>query len=119
MWAGHNMRMYFDNIETIEIQDQIARYESKGNIKRSDIEFQNLLDKVLERNIPAEIVRITLLLKKFGDVRYQQMADEPNPHKKKSLYPGILHYYKQAADLGGKFIDIKEIRKRISELETV
>jgi hypothetical protein len=119
MWAGHNMRMYFDNIEAIEIQDQLSRYENKDNINRSNIEFQNLLDKVIERNIPAEIVRITLLLKKFGDVRYQQMNDESNPHKKKSLYPGILHYYKQAADLGNKFIDIREIQKKISELEAV
>jgi hypothetical protein len=119
MWTAFNMRTYFDNIETLEIQDQLSRYESKDNINRSNVEFQNLLDKIAERNMSPEIVRVTLLLKKFGDLRYQQMADEANPHKKKSLYPGILHYYKQAVDLGSKFIDVKEIQKRIGELEAI
>lgn len=116
MWAGHNMTMYFENIETIEIGDQLARYEQKENIKRSDVEFQNLLDKVLERKRTDEVIRIMLIIKKFGDVRYQQMVDEENPHKKRSLYAGIFHYYDQVIELGKPYLDIAEIQQRVDEL---
>ena len=35
MWAGHNINMYFEKVETIEIDDQLTRYENKDDIKKS------------------------------------------------------------------------------------
>ena len=49
MWAGHNITIDFANVETIEIQDSLSRYEKKEDISRSDWEFKNIVDKVIER----------------------------------------------------------------------
>ena len=108
--------MYFDNIETIELQDQLSRHEAKKNINRSDAEFQNLIDKIDERGIRSEMARAALLLQKFGDVRYTQMTGEENPHKKQSLYPGILHFYNQAIALGKGLVNVEEMQKKVGEL---
>jgi hypothetical protein len=117
MWAGHNIRMYFDNLETIEVREQLSRYENKNDIVKNDSEFQNLIDKVIERKDPNEIGRATHLLVKFGNVRYQKMVDEQNPHKKQSFPKIILPYYKRAAEIGSQLFDTTELKKRIAELE--
>jgi hypothetical protein len=117
MWAGRNINMYFDNIETIEIKDQLSRYENKDDINKSDIEFQNLNDKIKERQDPTEIQRATQLLVKFGNVRYKKMNEEQNPYKKQSFPKIILPYYQRAAEIGSQIFDMTELNKRIKELE--
>ncbi|WP_259068593.1 hypothetical protein HDF24_06795 [Mucilaginibacter sp. X4EP1] len=117
MWMAKNIRFDFPQKETIEIGDELSRYESKENISRSNAEFQNLIDRIKERNRPEEIERATAILLKYGSARDQQMAEEQNQHKKKSLYPGILYYYKLALEIGNAYIKVDELTKRIKELE--
>lgn len=117
-WAGHNINMYFDRIEDIEIDDQIKRYESKVDITKNDKDFFNLVDKIKERNRPQEIRRITELLLKYGDARKEKMDAEENPYKKKSFPKIILPYYNKALEIGQSiFKDVEVFKKSIKELE--
>ncbi|MEX6689680.1 hypothetical protein QTN47_19400 [Danxiaibacter flavus] len=117
MWEGWNLRMGFDDIQTIEIREQLTRYENKEDIHRSDTEFQNLVDKIIERKETTEIGRATHLLIKFGNLRYKKMQNEQNPFKKKSYSKIILPYYYKAAEISSPSLDITELKKRIKELE--
>lgn len=117
MWAGHNIRINFANVETIEIQDSLTRYENKEDITRSDLEFQNLVDKIVERNNPDEIYRATHLLVKFGDVRLQKMIAEKNGFKQRNFPKIILPFYRQAAEIGSKIMDMKKVNENIKKLE--
>ncbi|MBE9466986.1 MAG: hypothetical protein IMY72_01540 [Bacteroidetes bacterium] len=117
MWAGHNCRINFANVETIEIQDSLSRYEKKDDITRSDLEFQNVVDKVIERNNPDEIYKATHLLVKFGDVRRKKMVAEKNGFKQKNFPKIILPFYKQAVEIGSKIMDMTQVKKNIKTLE--
>lgn len=117
MWAGHNIRINFENVETIEINDSLTRYEGKEDIKRSDIEFQNLIDKIIERDKPDEIYRATHLLVKFGDVRLKKMVAETNCFKQRNFPKIILPFYKQAVEIGSKIMDMTKVKKNIKTLE--
>ncbi|MES2277322.1 MAG: hypothetical protein V4592_14940 [Bacteroidota bacterium] len=116
MWMAKNIRFDFPQKEAVEIEEELDRYEKKNNINRSDAEFQNLLDRIVERRRDDELHRVTALLIKFGQVRDNQMMIEQNEFKKGSLYPGILHYYNQALEIGAKFINVQTLQKRIAEL---
>lgn len=117
MWAGQNINMYFEQIETIEIKDQLTRYENKEDIKKSNTEFHNLVDKVKERNNPIEIIRAVNLLAKFGEVRDKKMQAEKNVHKKNSYPKIILPYYEKAVELGNHLTDMSSLKYRIKELK--
>jgi hypothetical protein len=116
-WAGHNCRIDFANVETIEIQDSLTRYETKQDISRSDLEFQNLVEKIVERNIADEIYRATHLLVKFGDVRLKKMVAETNGFKQKKFPKIILPFYRQAVEIGSNIMDMKTVCKNIKTLE--
>ncbi|MFL5765785.1 MAG: hypothetical protein ACJ77K_17700 [Bacteroidia bacterium] len=116
-WAGHNIHMYFANIETIEIQDSLARYGSKTDIARSDYEFHNLVSKVVERKIPGEVSRTVSLLIKFGDARKHKMIAEQNPFKQQGLAKTLLPFYRQAVEIGSGIIDLTRVKREISTLE--
>ena len=118
MWMGHNIRMSFTHVETIEIQEALTRYENKPDIRKSDLEFQNLIDKISERQEPTEIFRATLLLLKFGDVRYQKMIEETNLFKLRDYPRRILPFYRQAVDIGSQIIDMTQAKKNITLLES-
>lgn len=117
MWAANNCRIDFTKVETIEIQESLSRYESKPDINRSDMEFQNLVDKVLERRNADEIFRATHLLVKFGNVRYQKMIAEENPFKQRNFPKIILPFYRQAVDVGSQILDMTQVKKNIKILE--
>jgi len=117
MWAGHNININFANVETIEIQDSLTRYEKKDDIKRSDLEFQNIVDKIVERNNPDEIYRATHLLVKFGDVRLKKMIDEKNGFKQRNFPKIIVPFYKQAVEIGSKIMDMTKVNENIKKLE--
>jgi hypothetical protein len=117
MWAGHNIRINFENVETIEIRDTLTRYEKKEDIKRSDLEFENLVDKILERNNPDEIYRATHLLVKFGDIRLKKMIAEKNEFKQRNFPKIILPFYRQAVEIGSKIMDMKKVKENIKTLE--
>lgn len=119
MWEGWNLRLSFTDIETIEINEQLTRYENKEDIKKSDVEFQNIVDKIVVRNELPEIARATQLLVRFGNVRYQKMIDEQNPFKKKSFPKIILPYYQKALEIGAQIFDLTKLKKRISELQQI
>lgn len=116
MWIGCNIMFNLKNKETIEIREQLSRFENKDDITKNNTEFFNLIDKISERKQQNEINRAVTLLIKFGDIRYQKMLDEENIHKKQSFPKIILPYYKQAIQLNSQ-IDLTEIHKRIKELE--
>ena len=117
IWAGHNINIYFDNIETIEIRDSLISYEGKDDINKSDYEFQNLVDKIIERNISQEIARATNLLLKFGDVRLQKMLAEQNGYKQKSFPRIILPFYRQAVEIGSQIVNLDLVKRNIKKLE--
>jgi hypothetical protein len=87
---------------------------SKINI--SDVEFNNLGDKIIDRNLDSEMKRLVELLIRFGDKKYNDWKAEVNPYRKASLPKDILSYYEKA-DLLNKHIDPKEMRARIKELK--
>lgn len=117
MWAGHNIRINFANVETIEIQDSLSRYEKKDDITRSDWEFQNVVDKVIERKQPQEIYRATHLLVKFGDIRLKKMIAETNGFKQRNFPKIILPFYRQAVEVGSQIMDMTQVKKNIETLE--
>jgi hypothetical protein len=117
MWAGHNINMYLDNIETIEIREQLKRYINKPDINKSDADFINLIDKVKERKIPAEVQTATQLLVKFGNVRFDKMDSEQNENKKKSFVKIILPYYEKALEIGEIYFDMTDLKSRIEQLK--
>jgi hypothetical protein len=117
MWAGHNIRFDMANIETIEIDEQLTRYEKKADINKNDAEFHNMIEKIVERRKAKEIGRATILLVKFGDLRFQKMIDENNQFKRDNYPKYILPIYKRAIDIGSQLFDTKEITKRIKMIE--
>jgi hypothetical protein len=118
MWEAWNITMNFQSIETVKILEQLERYESKDDIKRSDTEFINLIDKLVERKQQTEINRAVSLLVKFGTFRYQKMNEEANLYKKKSLPKFILPYFKRAVEINTIF-DLGYVQNLIHELEKV
>lgn len=118
MWAGHNVRINFANVETIEIEDSLSRYEKKDDITRSDWEFQNIVDKVIERKQSQEIYRATHLLVKFGEVRLKKMIAETNGFKQRNFPKIILPFYRQAVDVGSQIMDMTQVKKNIERLES-
>lgn len=119
MFEGHNIRFNFADIETIEICDQIKRYEGKSDIHQSDVEFHNMIEKIVDRKKTDEIMRAAMLLVKFGDVRYKNMQSEKNPAKRKNYSKYILPFYKSAIELGSDNFDTSEIKNRIEKLESL
>lgn len=117
MWEGQNINLYFDNLETIEIREQLSRYENKADINKSDAEFHNIIDKVTERNIPTEMIRAVNLLAKFGQARDEKMQAEQNLYKKSSFPNIILPYYTRAVELGENISDMSVLKQRIKELQ--
>jgi len=117
MWAGHNIHMTFADVETIEISDSLTRYETKDDIKRCDLEFQNLVDKIQERKQPSEIKRATRLLVKFGDARFLKMVTEMNEFKQRTYPKVILPFYRQALEIGSQIMDMAEVKNKIKTLE--
>lgn len=118
MYAGHNITFNMPNIETIEIDDQLKRYENKDDIHQSDVEFHNLVEKISDRRQANEIARATNLLLKFGSLRHTKMEQEQNSLKKKSFPKFILPFYKKAIEIGSTLFDTTPIKKVIDELET-
>ena len=109
IWAGHNIRFSHTDVETLEIREQLTRFENKPNIKRKDYEFNNLVDKVKERNRQDEIARAILLLVKFGDARFSAMEAETNQFKKGSYPKMIVPFYEKAIEINKRQFDLKEI----------
>jgi hypothetical protein len=116
-WAGHNIVMYFDNLETIEVREGIQRHVNKDDIRKSDAEFENLISKIRDRKIPQELVAATQLLVKFGEAREAKMDAETNQFKKRSFLKIILPFYRQAVETGQDLIDTTELKKKVRELE--
>lgn len=81
------------------------------------MEFQNLVDKVIERQDPNEIYRATHLLVKFGNVRFKKMIAETNGYKQRSFPKIILPFFKQAIEVGSKNMDMTQIKNNIETLE--
>lgn len=117
MYAGHNIRFDITSIETIEISEQLRRYENKDDIHQSDTEFHNFIEKVSERKKADEIARATTLLLNFGKLRQQKMDNEGNHFKKKSYPKYILPFYKKAIEIGSGLFDTTPIKKAIEVLE--
>jgi len=109
--------MNMPNVETIEINDQLKRYENKDDIHQSDVEFHNLMEKISDRKEANEISRATNLLLKFGGLRHQKMEQEQNHFKKRSFPKFILPFYKRAIEIGSLLFDTTPIKKVIDELE--
>lgn len=118
-WAGFNITMYYDSIETIEVREGLERYNSKPHIKRHDADFQNLVSKIKERKIPQEMVASVRLLVKFGAARESMMDAETNPFKKKNIPKTIIPFYEQAVDVGQGLVDTTAMKTKIQELEAL
>lgn len=115
MWQAMNIRINMGDKEAIEIDERLTRYEKKSKINISDVEFNNLGDKIIDRNLDKEMKRLVELFIRFGDKKYGDWNTEANTYRKASLAKDILPYY-QKADLLNKHIDPKEMRARIKEL---
>ena len=115
-WHARNLVFRGRNIEDIEIDDKLKRYESKSDISKSDSEFLNLMDKVVQRNRIEEMPRIISLLIKFGDDKYQKWENEQNIYKKESLPKYILPFYKKVVEIN-KHLNLKAVLKKIEILE--
>lgn len=117
-WMAKNININFPQIERIEIDETLKRYEAKEDIQRDTTEFFNLVEKIAERNFyDTEIVRTIHLLIKFGDVRYLKWETEQNDRKKPSLKKWPLPFYEKAIQLN-KHWNLSKIIERKNELET-
>ncbi|MCU0321861.1 MAG: hypothetical protein MUE72_05550 [Chitinophagaceae bacterium] len=114
-WCARNIRLTSPQIESIEIDEDLTRYEKKEDIRLSDSEFFNLVDKIVDRNLTDEMIRIIHLLIKFGSSKYKKWQDEANPNKKANIKKHPLSYYSKAIQLN-KHLDVSELNKRIKEL---
>jgi hypothetical protein len=115
MWFGKNIRITPADKETIDIDDQLKRYEGKGDIK-NDSEVYQLVDTIVDRNRPREVNRAILLLVKFGRAKYDFMQAQENPHFKKALAKKIIPYYQRAVDIADRNYDMNKVIERIKEL---
>ncbi|MFC0605872.1 hypothetical protein [Winogradskyella pulchriflava] len=115
-WAATNINFNFPQEETIEIDETLTRYESKSTIKTSDSEFNNLVDKIIERRYEKEMVRIIDLLVKYGNDKYDKWSIETNEHKKESIKKLPLPFYEKVIEIN-QHLDTTEIQKRIKELK--
>lgn len=115
-WSALNIQISFPQQEAIEIDEALTRYESKADIKTSNSEFFNLVDKVCERNLGNEMPRIIDLLIKFGNSKYDKWKSETNEHKKEAIKPHSLPFYEKAVEIN-KHLNLKEILKRIKEIK--
>lgn len=115
MWVARNVDMGHVDIEKIEIDEQITRYEKKDNIHKADAEFFNMVDKIAQRNLADEVPRVINLLIKFGDKKYDEWKNEPNIFRKANLPKSVLPYY-QKADKINKHLNPKPIKDKIKEL---
>lgn len=116
-WYAQNIRFSFPQIEKMEIDETISRYETKADIKTNNSEFFNLVDKVADKNLQDQMERIINLLLKFGDAKYNNWDSESNEHKKPSLQKLPLPFYQKAIQLN-KHLDLRPIIKRTKLLET-
>lgn len=115
-WFAKNIQFNFPRLEKIEIDESLTRYESKNDIKNSNSEFFNLVDKIVETNLKDQMERVIALLIKFGNTKYQLFDTEANEFKKRSLKKSPLPFYQKAIQLN-KHLDIKIIINRTKELE--
>lgn len=115
-WTAKNIVISLPQIEAIEISESLSRYEAKDDIRASDSEFFNLLDKIVERQLKDEMERIIELLVKFGEAKYSKWEIEENQYKKPSLKKHALPFYYKAIQLN-RHLDLKYISKKIMELE--
>lgn len=118
MWQAMNIRFNPGDKEGVEIDERLSRYEKKDKININDTEFNNLGDKIVERNLDKEMKRLIELYLKFGDKKYDDWKAEPNPFKKDSLPKFVLPYYEKV-DILNKHLDPKQIRARIKELKEI
>lgn len=115
MWMAKNITISGADKETIDIDDQLKRYEAKDDIKNNS-EFCQLVDTIVDRNWPQEIERTIHLLVKFGRAKYNFMQAQSNPHLKKALSRRIIPYYQRAVDISNKDYDMSNVIARIKEL---
>lgn len=116
MYQGRNIRFNMPNVETVEIDEQLTRYEGKDNIHHSDVEFHNLVEEISIRKEPGEIFRATNLLLKFGALRQQKMDNEENFFKKRSFPKYIIPFYRKAIQIGNGLFDPEPIQGEINRL---
>lgn len=115
MWQAMNIMFNPHDKEGVEIGERLTRYEGKPKINISDVEFNNLGEKIIERDLDAEMRRLVELYVKFGDLKYDEWTTEQNLFRKASLPKYVLPYY-QKADLINKHLNPKQMRNRIKEL---
>lgn len=115
-WFAKNIQISSPQIEKIEIDESLIRYESKKDIKSSNNEFFNLVDKISDRGHTDEMIRVIELLIKFGDLKFQLYEAETNEFKKKSLKKLPLPFYQKVIQLN-RHLDIRTIIKKTKELE--
>ena len=117
IFEAFNMRFNFPTEDTIIIREQINRYINKDDIHQSDVEFQNLVDKIVDRKQSEEIRIITQLLIKFGDIRYEKMMIEENFYKKKSFIKHIRPFYERAIKVGKNVVDLSIVVEKLNYLK--
>lgn len=117
IFEAFNMRFNFPTEDTIIIREQINRYLNKDDIHQSDVEFQNLVDKIVDRKEPEEIRIISQLLIKFGDIRYEKMINEENFYKRRSFIKYIMPFYERAIEIGKDEIDLNVINQKVNQLK--
>lgn len=115
-WAAKNIVFNFPREETIEIDEALTRYESKKDIKTSNSEFFNLVDKVSERRYKKEMIRVIDLLVKYGNVKFDKWKAELNKYKKENIKTLPLPFYEKVIELN-QHLDTTEILKRIQILK--
>jgi hypothetical protein len=116
-WAGHNIHINLSDTETLEIADQLSRFEGKTHVVKNDIAFNNLLDVIKERNRDDELARAIQVLINYGNFKQGKMEKEENPHKKKSLPKGIIPFFEKAIELAKGKWDLSGLKIRIDSLD--
>lgn len=116
-WMAMNLNFNLFSTETLEIDDQLKRFEAKTYVVKNDAAFNKLLDDINSRQSQGELERAIQLLINYGNYKNREMDAESNPHKKKSLPKGIIYFFEKALELSRGRWDLKGLEARIADLE--
>lgn len=116
MWVARNIQMPFENKETIDLDDQLKRYETKADIKNNS-ELWQLVDTVVDRRRTNELDRAIRILVKFGRAKYDFMKAQENVHYQRALVKQVIPFYQRAVDIATPEYDMSQVIARIKELQ--
>lgn len=101
-WTAMNIRFDKPSEERRFIIDEIKRLIDKHSIKTNDGSLQYLYEVVTERNVEDEMTSLSIVFRRFGDMKYNEADAETNHFKQIDLQKRALSFYQKMLNLDYK-----------------